>query len=81
MTDLVSGSARTVASAAFRTASQRGTAPASTLIEKNTLPSVATMSESRPLFESAEPSGVATDAKLASTSSLVTGIDAPLTVG
>ena len=46
--DCTPGTARTAASAALRTGSQRGTAAASTLIEKNTLPSVTTTSDSAP---------------------------------
>src|SRR5436190_21709211 len=45
MADTTPGTARTAASAALRTASQAGTAAASTVIEKNTLPSVTTTSD------------------------------------
>jgi hypothetical protein len=77
MADWTPGMARTADSAALRTGSQRGTAAASTLIEKNTLPSVATMSDSAPVCVSGRPSGAATLASVSAMSSLVTAM-APL---
>ena len=68
------GIALTASSARFRTGSQACTTPASTVIEKNTLPSLATMSDSVPVFGSGVPSGAATLPSAASTSSLVTGM-------
>jgi len=50
MTDVTPGKARTAASAALRTGSHCWTTAASTLIEKNTLPSLATISDSAPGF-------------------------------
>ena len=58
--DCTPGIALTASSARFRTDSQACTTPASTVIEKNTLPSVATMSDSAPVFGSGVPSGAAT---------------------
>ena len=72
--DCTPGIALTASSARFRTGSQACTTPASTVIEKNTLPSVATMSDSVPVFGNGVPSGAATLPSAASTSSLVTGI-------
>ncbi len=70
MTDCTPGTARTAFSARSRTLSHCFTAAASTVMEKNTLPSVATMSESLPLCGSGTPSGPETEASLARTSSL-----------
>ena len=55
--DCTPGTARTACSARLRTGSQAFTAPASTLIEKNTLPSLTTTSESAPVLGSGVPSG------------------------
>src|SRR5215211_6168270 len=71
ITDWTPGRARTAASAALRTGSQRGTAAESTLIEKNTLPSVTTMSDSAPLSVSGRPSGAGILARLAAISFFV----------
>ena len=71
MADLTPGTARTAASAALRTGSQAGTTAASTVIEKNTLPSLTTTSESLPVPVSGAPSGLFTAASAASTCSLV----------
>ncbi len=60
ITDLTPGTARIAASARSRTASQVLTAAASTVIEKNTLPSLATISDSFPVAGSGEPSGLGT---------------------
>jgi hypothetical protein len=68
------GSALTAASARRRTGSQAGTAAASTVIEKNTLPSATTMSDSAPVLGSGSPDGLATAARLARTSLLVNAI-------
>src|SRR5580698_8511227 len=70
ITDLTPGTARIAASARSRTASQALTAPASTVIDKNTLPSLATTSESFPLAGRAEPSGPEILPRAARTSSL-----------
>ena len=51
------GIAFTASSARLRTGSQACTAPASTVIEKNTLPSLTTISDSVPVSGSAVPSG------------------------
>ena len=53
ITDLTPGTARVAASARARTDSHSFTAPASTLMEKNTLPSVTTTSDSVPVSVSA----------------------------
>src|ERR1044072_5017661 len=71
MADFTPGTARTAASAALRTGSHCGTTPASTVIEKNTLPSLATTSESLPVPVIGVPSGLLTAASAFSTSSLV----------
>src|SRR5712672_4170207 len=74
------GMARTAVSAALRTGSQLCTTVASTVIEKNTLPSVTTMSDSLPVLGSGVPSGPGTAARAARTSSLLTAMStAPLT--
>src|SRR3954470_18605864 len=73
--DVTPGIARTTSSACLRTDSQAFTSAASTVMEKNTLPSVASTSDSAPLLCSGDPSGQLTRAKLASTSSLVTAIE------
>ena len=70
MTDVTPGTARTACSARARTLSHCFTAAASTVMEKNTLPSLATMSESLPLADSGTPSGPDNVASLARTSSL-----------
>ena len=67
-------SARTASSARLRTGSQALTSAASTVIEKNTLPSLATTSESVPVLGSGVPSGDATPSSAASTWSLVTAM-------
>jgi hypothetical protein len=69
--DVTPGTARTAASAALRTGSHCGTTAASTVIEKNTLPSLATTSESLPVCGRGAPSGLFTAANAASTWSLV----------
>ena len=71
MADFTPGTARTAASAALRTGSQACTTAASTVIEKNTLPSLTTTSESLPVSVSGAPSGLFTAASAASTCSLV----------
>ena len=68
------GSARIAASARSRTGSHCFTAPASTVMEKNTLPSVTTMSDRVPVSVSGLPSGLATPASVARTSSLIDAI-------
>src|SRR5215470_1038544 len=73
--DVTPGMARTTSSACLRTDSQAFTCAASTVIEKNTLPSVASTSDSAPLLFNGVPSGQLTRARLASTSSLVTAIE------
>src|SRR5262245_19926316 len=70
MVDTTPGMARTAASAALRTGSQACTAPASTLIEKYTLPSLTTMSDSLPLLGSGVPSGDLTPSRPARISAL-----------
>src|SRR6188508_1800293 len=57
MTEDTPGIARTVSSTFLRIGSQAFTAPASTLIEKNTFPSLTTMSDSVPVFGKGLPSG------------------------
>ena len=78
MTDFTPGMARTAASACARTLSHCLTAPASTVMEKNTLPSLATMSETLPVAASGRPSGVGTPASVARTSSLSVAMGAVL---
>ncbi len=58
--DVTPGTARTAASAALRTGSHACTTAASTVIEKNTLPSDTMISDSLPVFGKGVPSGVAT---------------------
>src|SRR5262249_8666557 len=65
---------RTAASAALRTGSQRCTAAASTLIEKNTLPSPTTTSDSTPACGSGFPSGAETAPRAPRTCSFVTAM-------
>src|SRR5436190_2048508 len=65
---------RTASSAAFRTASQRCTTAASTLIEKKTLPSLTMTSESLPVVVSGVPSGDGTRASRSRTISLLGAI-------
>src|SRR6266851_9492233 len=72
--DCTPGSARTASSAHLRTGSHILTAAASTLIEKNTLPSPATTSDSVPLLGNGTPSGDLTPASAASTCSFETAI-------
>src|SRR5215813_1873261 len=74
MADATPGSPRTASSARVRTGSQALTSAASTVIEKKTLPSVATTSDSFPLLGSGAPSGLFTASRLARTASLVTAI-------
>ncbi len=73
-TDCTPGSVRTACSAAARTLSQALAAPASTVIENNTLPSLVTMSDSLPAAVSGRPSGVGMPESLASTSSFSDGM-------
>ena len=68
--DCTPGTARTASSAALRTGSQSFTAAASTVIEKNTLPSATTMSDRTFASVSAMPPGAGTIAKAAITCSL-----------
>jgi hypothetical protein len=70
MTDCTPGTARTALSALSRTCSQVFTWAASTVMEKNTLPSVATISESFPVAVSGRPSGAATAESFVRISSL-----------
>src|SRR5713101_7473003 len=72
--EVTPGTPRTASSAALRTASQRWTTAASTLIEKKTFPSLTTMSESVPVAGSGVPSGDFTAESRSSTASLVAGI-------
>src|SRR5262249_35525746 len=73
------GTAPPAASAALRTGSQACTTAASTVIEKNTLPSETMMSDSLPVFGSGVPSGLLTAERPARTASLVIAIrNAPL---
>src|SRR2546429_10002769 len=58
--DRTPGSARTTSSACLRTGSHDLTSAASTVMEKNTLPSPATTSDSVPVLGSGVPPGVAT---------------------
>ena len=75
--DCTSGTARTASSARLRTDSQRCTSPASTLIEKNTLPSVTTTSDSAPVVVSGVPSGLGTLARASRICCLVAAICIP----
>src|SRR5215208_2789190 len=72
--DCTPGTARTASSARLRTDSQRCTSAASTLIEKNTLLSVTTMSDSALVAVIGVPSGLGTFARLSRTCSLVAAI-------
>ena len=63
MAESTPGTARTAISAALRTGSQAGTSAASTVIEKNTLPSLTITSESLPVAGNATPSGLFTAAR------------------
>jgi hypothetical protein len=74
ITDVTPATPRTAASAALRTGSQAGTRLASTLIEKKTLPSLTTTSDSLPVFGSGAPSGLFTASRLARTSFFVKAI-------
>ena len=73
-TDCTPGMARTASSAVLRTGSQAFTAAASTVIEKNTLPSVTTMSDSTRASGNAAPPGEATFASALRTCSLLTAM-------
>jgi len=73
-TDCTPGTARTASSAALRTGSQTFTADASTVREKNTLPSLTTTSDSTRASVSAAPPGDGTFAKAAKICSLLTVI-------
>ena len=66
--------ARTTASARLRTGSQCCTAAASTVIEKKTLPSLTTMSDTVPVSVNGDPSGLATLASATTTSSFDTAM-------
>ena len=57
MTEVTPGMARTASSTFLRIGSQAFTAAASTVIEKNTLPSLTTISDSVPVFGNGLPSG------------------------
>ena len=72
--DCTPGSARTACSARSRTGSQAFTAPASTVMEKKTFPSLATTSESVPLLGRGMPSGDGTPSSAVSTCSFDTAI-------
>ena len=72
--EVTPGTPRTASSAALRTPSQRWTSAASTLIEKNTFPSLTTMSESVPVAGSGVPSGDFTVESRSSTAALAAGI-------
>src|ERR1700686_2109116 len=72
--DSTPGTARAAASARSRTDSQACTAAASTVIEKNTLPSLTITSDSFPLDVSGDPSGPAILARLSRTCCLVGAI-------
>ncbi len=63
MAESTPGTERTASSTRLRTGSQALTAPASTLIEKNTLPSLMTISEIAPVSVTLRPSGAATAAR------------------
>ena len=73
-TDCTPGTARTASSAALRTGSQAFTADASTVREKNALPSVMTTSDSTRASVSAAPPGDGTFAKAAKICSLLAAI-------
>jgi hypothetical protein len=70
MADWTPGVARTAFSASSRTLSHAFTSAASTVMEKKTLPSLATISESLSVAVSGRPSGVGTLESFARTSSL-----------
>src|SRR3979409_2771129 len=72
MATVTPGMARTAASALARTLSQARASAASTLIEKNTLPSLAVMADSTSALVKATPRGDATLAKLSRTCCCVT---------
>ena len=59
-TDCTPGTARIASSARFRTGSQAFTAAASTVMDKNTLPSLTTISDSVPVCGKGRPSGAGT---------------------
>ena len=69
--EVTPGTARTAFSARSRTGSQAFTAAASTAIEKNTLPSLTTTSDSASVCVSGVPSGAGTLARLSRTCCLV----------
>src|ERR1700730_10761953 len=79
MTEATPGSALTTASARLRTGSQAFTTAASTVMEKNTLPSETTMSDRAPVLGKASPSGLATRSRLARTSLFVSAIRLSMT--
>src|SRR5262249_16369328 len=81
MTEATPGSALTAASARLRTGSHAFTAAASTVMEKKTLPSDTTMSDSAPVWGNASPSGLSTRSRLASTSLFVNAMKALQTGG
>src|ERR1700674_3689572 len=72
MATLTPGMARTAASAAARTVSQARASVASTLIEKNTLPSLTVTGDSTPALVKATPRGEATLARASRTCCCVT---------
>ena len=72
--DCTPGMARTAFSAASRTGSQAFTVAASTVSEKNTLPSLTTMSDSTRASGKVSPVGEATFARAARTCSLLTAM-------
>src|SRR5487761_2086778 len=72
MATVTPGIARTAASACARTLSQARASVASTLIEKNTLPSVTVTGDSTPALVRATPRGDATLARLSRTCCCVT---------
>ncbi len=76
-TEATPGIARTAASALLRTSSQASACVASTVSEKNTLPSVTTMSESLPEAARSTPSGPLIDFSFSRTVLAVTDMDAP----
>jgi len=72
MATVTPGMARTAASAWARTLSQARASAASTLIEKNTLPSVTVMADSTSAWVKATPRGDATLASVSRTCCCVT---------
>src|SRR5205814_10261642 len=72
MATLTPGMARTAASACARTLSQARASAASTLIEKNTLPSVTVMADNTSALVKATPRGDATLASVSRTCCCVT---------